>query len=197
MALPKIALPIIALLIIALPLYKMVVLIHFFTRLADMTILYLTSDFCTFAVQGSWQTNNYTLLEDLSLPCVLFLNNIYNNIFYCSSLVNFWVSQCQLDGQNPRDSQNMVTEIGLKLNGQSWVAETFSVWIKSLPPTFLPSRKKSALSPFSLITYQVKSTYLNSKYILKKNCSIENNILIIIFGRSLQFFWNIENSFPV
>ena len=49
--------------------------------------------------------------------------------------------------------------------------KTDSVWIKSHPPSFLPLSKKRALSSFSLITYQVKITYQNSKYIIKRNRS--------------------------
>ena len=47
------------------------------------------------------------------------------------------------------------------------------------PFPFFPSRKKRALSPFSLITYQVKSTYQNSKYILKRNQSLHRCVHVV------------------
>ena len=36
---------------------------------------------------------------------------IFDNIFYCSSLVNYWMSQCQLDGQKLMDSQNILIQV--------------------------------------------------------------------------------------
>ena len=57
---------------------------------------------------------------------------------------------------------------------------TNSVWIKSLPHPFLPSRKTHTLSPFFLMTKQLENTYQNSKYILKRNRSI---------ARGRIFFW--------
>ena len=65
---------------------------------------------------------------------------------------------------------------------------------KSLPPPFFPSRKKHTLSPFSLITNQVKSTYQNSKNILKRNRSklsfsyYDLKVFIVLFICNVELY---------
>ena len=48
-----------------------------------------------------------------------------------------------------------------------------SVWIRVLPPPFLPSLNTRALFPFSLITQQVEMTYQSSKSFHKRIRSID------------------------
>ena len=50
--------------------------------------------------------------------------------------------------------------------------KTDSVWIRILPPPFLPSHNKRTFSPFSLFAQLVEMTYQNGKSFLKRNRSI-------------------------
>ena len=69
---------------------------------------------------------------------------------------------------------------------------TDSVWIRILPPPFLPSFNTLTISPFSLITEFVEMTYHNGKSFFERNRSKSNARRVML--ADAQKAWTVEHN---